>query len=383
LSSHGLDGVLAMNGQWIGQYTGTNLGNVMINLDDLGSHFRGVAYLTDSNTTLPGIGASFRTRNRNANFELRTDAIWAIHPATGDSAIWEDVAKLYPEGVRIPRSADVTGQWDERSLKLAWQTDVGTSGSCELPRSRAGEPSDLIARQMGWAEFKHYAASILGKRHLFRGQEQPWRLRTTFHRTGRADIVRFMHEDIQILHRRLSARTRHIFNLGIPDENGAFWNLVQHHGYPTPLLDWTYSPYVAAFFAYRRISRSEAAKADPSRRVRVFVLDQRWRTEIGQVLYFDRPFRHFSVAEFIAIENERMIPQQSVSVITNADDIETYLQEMELKHGHGEPYLTAIDLPVSERVEVLCELGYMGVTAGSLFPGLDGACEELKEKNFL
>jgi len=28
------------------------------------------------------------------------------------------------------------------------------------------------------------------------------------------------------------------------------------------------------------------------------------------------------------------------------------------------------------------ELAYMGITAGALFPGLDGTCEELKEKNF-
>jgi hypothetical protein len=28
------------------------------------------------------------------------------------------------------------------------------------------------------------------------------------------------------------------------------------------------------------------------------------------------------------------------------------------------------------------ELGYMGITAGSLFPGIDGACEELRERNF-
>jgi hypothetical protein len=25
---------------------------------------------------------------------------------------------------------------------------------------------------------------------------------------------------------------------------------------------------------------------------------------------------------------------------------------------------------------------YMGITAGSLFPGLDGACEELTQRNF-
>jgi hypothetical protein len=115
----------------------------------------------------------------------------------------------------------------------------------------------------------------------------------------------------------------------------------------------------------------------------VFVLDQRWRTEINQVHIADRPFPHFSVAEFIAIDNERMIPQQSISAITNVDDIETYIHEMGIKFGHGLPYLTAIDLPVSERAEVFRELGYMGVTAGSLFPGLDGACEELKERNFL
>ena len=31
---------------------------------------------------------------------------------------------------------------------------------------------------------------------------------------------------------------------------------------------------------------------------------------------------------------------------------------------------------------VMTERRLMGITAGSLFPGLDGACEELKEKLF-
>jgi hypothetical protein len=88
---------------------------------------------------------------------------------------------------------------------------------------------------------------------------------------------------------------------------------------------------------------------------------------------------HFSIFEFSAIENERMIPQQAVSTVTNVDDIEAFIK---LKEVDTTPYLSAIDLPVGERKKVVRELGYMGITAGSLFPGLDGACEELRERNF-
>ena len=94
-----------------------------------------------------------------------------------------------------------------------------------------------------------------------------------------------------------------------------------------------------------------------------------------------RPYGlHLSVLEFVAIENERLVPQQSVSTVTNVDDIESYIKS----HESGtEPLLQIIDLETSERPNVMLELAVMGITAGSLFPGLDGACEELKERFFL
>jgi hypothetical protein len=77
--------------------------------------------------------------------------------------------------------------------------------------------------------------------------------------------------------------------------------------------------------------------------------------------------------------NERMIPQQSISSITNIDDIESYIRS---KESDDRKYLNVMDLPVAQRPHVMQKLSLMGITAGSLFPGLDGACEELKERFF-
>ena len=223
--------------------------------------------------------------------------------------------------------------------------------------------------------------AIENKRFIFRGQSKPWRLRTRFHRTGRANLIRFRDMDIPTLHKYLSGRIHHFYNLSNPDENGAFYNLVQHHGYPTPLLDWTYSPYVAAFFAYREIPNYEAAKASNNDKIRIFVFDQReWRNDYIQVPLIVAPQLHLSVLEFLAIDNDRLIPQQSVSTVTNIDDIEDYIKHKESEKN--KQYLTIIDLPLKKRTKVMRELSYMGITAGSLFPGLDGACEELRERFF-
>ena len=54
----------------------------------------------------------------------------------------------------------------------------------------------------------------------------------------------------------------------------------------------------------------------------------------------------------------------------------------EIENRAGKPYLSAIDLHVGEQRAVMQDLALMGITAGSLFPGLDGACLQLKERFF-
>jgi hypothetical protein len=367
-----------MNGQWIGSYSGTSSGIMIVNVDECLDSYRGIVYLNDGDLTLPSAAAEFRTADKSRAFKFAVD-VFPTNPKSELIDSWENVKQLFPS-VRMPKRAEVEGKWDEAGLYLEWKTDLGTGGQCNLTRLDSEAPSPTVTRQLSWSEFKKHVDELRGRNYLFRGQNKPWKLRTAYHRRGRAYLQRFVHNDMRILHKQLSARTRHFFNLLLPEENGAFWNLVQHHGYPTPLLDWTYSPYVAAFFAYRGIDKRVADNAGDNERVRIFVFDRvSWELDYPPVYNPLASNLHISVADFMALDNERTLPQQSVSFITNIDDIEAYIG---VARQPRKLYLGGLDLPLSERGRVMEELQYMGITAASLFPGLDGVCEALKHREF-
>jgi len=368
-----------MEGQWIGKYTGTLPGQVIINIDDLGDHYAGYAYLIPSPLAdgqhPPGAAAYFETTDKHNDFAF-TAYINPIDPYTGEQTEWENIEKRFPDFTFSDKAA-ITGCAKDDTLSFKAEGNNGAIFEAKLNREAFSENSSLDGVVLTWNEFKDHVSKMLSDAPLFRGQEKPWKLRTFFHRKKRYDLQRFMAEDIQKLHQSLSAKTSHLFNLEIPKENGAFFNLVQHHGYPTPLLDWTFSPYVAAFFAFRNLPKN----IDSDEHVRVFILNQKaWKNDFKQLIQLDVPGLHLSITEFLAIENDRVIPQQSVTTVTNVDDIESYITGK--GHESGKEYISAIDILVSERDAVMRELAFMGITAGSMFPGLDGACEELREKMF-
>ncbi|GAB2879192.1 hypothetical protein GCM10027277_55560 [Pseudoduganella ginsengisoli] len=68
-------------------------------------------------------------------------------------------------------------------------------------------------------------------------------------------------------------------------------------------------------------------------------------------------------------------------MLTNIVDLEAFLCEAE-KVTKIE-LLTAVDIPISSAVEALEDLYFMGLSAASMFPGLDGVCTMMKhEMNF-
>jgi hypothetical protein len=370
-----------MRGQWLGNFTGTSTGYIITNIDETEDRFLGRAVLhfnpplAPPPAPLPITVGSFRTANKNQSGSFLAD-VTHFDPQTQSSLTSQQLGATYP-GYTFPNTATVTYSFTPAQLQIAWSTNIGTTGQATLPASQAAAPSSYVAQKMTWLQFKQHVDTLPYRKRIFRGQDGPYRLRTAYHRRGRADLQRYADQDMVELYGALAARTRHHYNVSVPAENAAFLHLAQHHGYPTPLLDWSYSPYVAAFCAFRTVP----AQSGPGAFARIVIFDHlTWQADFEQIHFLSTPKLHISVIEAVSFDNDRSRPQQALSLVTNVDDVEAHIRNRE--SANGKSYISMIDIACSERAAVMRDLSRMGISAGSMFPGLDGACEELRERLF-
>jgi hypothetical protein len=167
---------------------------------------------------------------------------------------------------------------------------------------------------------------------------------------------------------KYAARGRRGFNPPELDEN-EWWALGQHFGLATPLLDWTHSPYAAAYFAFER------HQAGTSHRV-VYGLDRdavRFRNQrIVEEEASDGRSRVLELIDSLSDENPRLVNQGAL--FTRAPigvPIETWVQSY--FGGSERPVLLRIEVPSSHRTRCLRALDRMNINHLSLFPDLTGA----------
>ncbi|PKG53710.1 FRG domain-containing protein [Halomonas sp. MES3-P3E] len=236
--------------------------------------------------------------------------------------------------------------------------------------------------EKNWENYKKWIAEAtrIGQRYYYRGQsEVSWKLKTSFHRNSELKGISLSHyfdkimKDVNYQFAAFDAPVNFQDNV----EYLTFLGKLQHHGFPTPLLDWTLSGYVAAFFAFK----GAPLKAKPSDKVSIFIFDvKRWSQQFSSETSFLANEDFVSDFAVYATGNQRMVRQMAVTTATNVSDLESFI--VQKGQQVGVQFLWRYDMPASERTIVMKELDSMGINDMTLFPDFDGLCQHLKEMHF-
>jgi hypothetical protein len=177
--------------------------------------------------------------------------------------------------------------------------------------------------------------------------------------------------------------------------------LMQHHGAPTRLLDWTTSSYVAAFFAFEEVTDVAAIWAIDNQWLaicRSLAADklQLWKSGASQadnlnrlnrlLLIDDGAERPYLIVEAEPVRNDtRMTSQCGIFLVkcrTDAtfDELLTMML-VQVKRSLStipRPPIRKLEIAGSCRKDFLRNLRHVNVHQGTLFPGLDGFARSLK-----
>ena len=189
---------------------------------------------------------------------------------------------------------------------------------------------------------------------------------------------------------RIFKRKAHLFLEHVPAETDEFqWlALMQHHGAPTRLLDFTWSPFVAAFFALERATKDAAVWAVfvPAIWKKTHALPQRPRPVTVDELSlrnagaYDEFYLRNSVPFVTSGEpramNKRLIAQSGTFIVPGILDqpVEQILSE------YPEPGKTVAKFVLRTRRlrdEGMLALYTMNITNATLFPDLDGLAKSM------
>jgi FRG domain. len=170
-----------------------------------------------------------------------------------------------------------------------------------------------------------------------------------------------MLEEFKYMHGYVGRRSKFVYEA-----------VAQHRGVPTRLLDWSRSPYVAAFFAFTNTRDCSTGN------VCIWALD---------VPYSQRVFRpeDFEVIDSYVPKNYRQLYQQGAFTINdtmNKGTEDLFGPGGPFEYAPTHPILFKHILPIAEKDVALEDLMLMRIDHTTLFPDMDGIAAFLMHKYF-
>jgi len=255
-----------------------------------------------------------------------------------------------------------------------------------------------------WQDLVEYYRSRPWRNWIFRGQESNrWELSSTLERAAvdrfRTDWQNLPRIEDGLLRRFQRQLHQYVITSPAKEDTIEWYALMRHYGAPTRLLDWTYSFFVAAYFAF------ESAK--PGSICAIWALDSAWWGQkaraalpgelqrriqnedpnlkcpdtIKAILKGSPPIPLIHPLNPFRL-NDRLVAQQGV-FLAPGDITRSFMDNIRAlclsNHELDRLIKLEIKCNTSLLIEALEDLHRMNVNRAALFPGLEGFARQLEQ----
>lgn len=226
-----------------------------------------------------------------------------------------------------------------------------------------------IIQYDSWQNFKRDycvdlfpAKKFIPQAYIFRGQaDANWDLVSSFDRAY-SSLKWQLYERIEreLIEEFRKNCVRYIYRCPSFSDELDLKSMAQHYGVPTRLLDWSYSPFIAAYFAF---SRATKARSDSVAIWALNVNHEIWNSHKGIVIH-----------EQITRENDHQKSQLGCFTILNnqAKSVNEFVESCATEGIDVDGALVKITLPSSEFISALYELDAMNINASTIWGGYEG-----------